>query len=432
GSFDPANPEDSSEEDSDAQDSMTAYIDGSAVHASGNIMVTVGFAPPASTPDPTGALEVTTLVLPSNPSQLFSVTVGGAGGDDFALGAGVSLDYIRNTDDAHISNTPANKAVSAGGQVFVLANDGSEIDSVAGGVAISGAAAVGAAVATNDVANKVYAYIQNATVSSSSTSTGSTSPAIDVSASSTSTIVNATVGGGGGADVSISGSVSVNKIGDDTEAYIAGGSHVTAPGEIDVAGTDMSVIAVLAGNVGFSGGVAAAAAVATNDVANTVKGYIDASTVKSTGAAVNVSATTAAPTGLPTGLNAQIDALAIGGAGAGTAALAGSASLNWIVDSIDAHISGGSTVSGTSVSVTASDSSTINAIAGAIAGAGSVGVGASIAYNYIGSDPNNTNSSNTNDVQAHIDSSDVTATSGDIDVDATDTAIIQTATIGGA
>ena len=439
GSFDPANPEDASEEDSNAQDSMTAYIDGSAVTASGNISVTVGFAPPASTPNPTGALDVTTFTLPSTPGQLVSVTVAGAGGDDFALGAGVSLDYIRDTDDAHISNTPAGKSVSAGGQVFVLASDGSQIDSGAGGFAGSGTAAVGAAVATNNIDNTVKAYIEDATVSSSSTSTGSTSPAIDVNAATTSTIINATVGGAGAGSVAIGGSVSVNDISDTTEAYISAGSHVTAPGEIDEAGSDQSVIAVLAGNIAGAGTVAAAAAVATNNVSNTVKGYIDGSTVTSSDASVNVTATSAPPPGLPPGLTAQINALAIGGAGAGDAALAGSLSLNWVLDTVEAQISGGSTVSGTSVSVTASDSSSITAIAGAIAGAGTVGIGASIAYNYIGGNTGNQTPSNpdnvtpqTNAVLAEIDSSKVTANTGDVDVDATDTAIIETLTIGGA
>ena len=90
------------------------------------------------------------------------------------------------------------------------------------------------------------------------------------------------------------------------------------------------------------------------------------------------SATFAKPTALPPGLDVQIAAMAVSGAGAGTGAFAGSLSLNWIDNTVEAKVSNiaapQSILAGGKLSVIASDSSTIDSLAGAVAIAG---VGAS-------------------------------------------------------
>ncbi len=433
GSFDPANP-DAVDHNSATTNGITAYIDGSTVEAGGSVTVGAGFAPPSSVADPTSALVVTSFKLPTDTSQLFSNTIAGSGGAGFALGATVSLNFVRNSENAYIANTPANGSVTAGGPITVYSTDASQIDSGAFSIAGAESVAAGAAVATNDISNTVRAEIAGANVS---TSLGG----VSVTATSSSLIANATVGGAASGQAAVSGSVSVNEIHNTVDAHIANMSTVTAPGSVNVAALDSSVIAVLAGALGASGAAAASVASATNDVGDTLTAYIDASTVQSSGGDVDVTATFAPPTNLPsvfgTSLDAQINALAISGAGAGDAAAAGSIALNWITNSVQAYVddlAASQSVAANlgTFNVTASDSATIHAAAGTVTGAGAAAVGASVSYNYIGGDPNAPASPTVNKVLAYLKNDAGTIQANTIDVKATDTSTIDNYTVAGA
>src|SRR5208282_4718997 len=122
------------------------------------------------------ALPVGTYVLPSAVrSQLVSVAIGGSGGDAFALGGSINLNFVRDSQSAYISNTPAGKQVQAGGNVVVTASDSSTIGSGAGALAIAiSGGAIGAAISTNDIANTVTADIEGATVSGNEVQVGTT------------------------------------------------------------------------------------------------------------------------------------------------------------------------------------------------------------------------------------------------------------------
>src|SRR5262249_39142533 len=137
-----------------------------------------------------------------------------------------------------------------------------------------GEVAAGAAVSTNDISDTVLAYLDAATVSA-------TAGAITVSATSSSNIFNVTVGGAGSGNVAVSGSVSYNRIANTTDAHVIDNSVATASGAVGVTATDTSTMQILAG--GFAGAttVAASVANATNDIANTVTGYVDKSKVTS-------------------------------------------------------------------------------------------------------------------------------------------------------
>ena len=73
--------------------------------------------------------------------------MGAAGGQDFALGASISVNSIANTVDAHISNSTDNRA---NGDITVSASEAAGLYSVAGGIGVAlGGSAVGAALAYN-------------------------------------------------------------------------------------------------------------------------------------------------------------------------------------------------------------------------------------------------------------------------------------------
>jgi hypothetical protein len=430
GSFDPNNP-DAIDENSTVTNQIDASISGSSVTTPGAVTVAAGFSPPATTPDPSGALGALTPVeLPSTPTtQVYTATVAGSGAQTFALGAGVSLNFLRNSESASIADTPANSMIAAGA-VTVATSDSSTILSIAGGIAISGQVAAGAAVATNDIANTVAADVAGATVDAAGTFT--------VAAISSSVIDNITAGAAAGSGVSLTGSVSVNSIANTTEASVSGGSAVEAGGNVAVTAEDESVIAVLAGNVGVSSTVAAAAASATNTIANNVWAYVNGSSVSSTTGGIAITATFAAPTDLPGGLGDQIEALAVSGSGAGSASLAGSLSLNWIKNDVEAYITqigAGQSVTADAgtLDVAATDESSIESAAGTISGAAAGAFGASLAYNYIGGDPSDTTATGMSKVLAYIRN----AISGSvkanvIEVDATASPAINTLSVAGS
>ena len=88
----------------------------------------------------------------------------------------------------------------------------------------------------------------------------------------------------------------------------------------------------------------------------------------------------------------------------------------------DAHAC---TVSGTGVSITANDASTIDSIAIGVSVAGLAAGGAAVADNYIG-----TSSNTDNTVEATIEDATVTSTSGDISVTANSTGLIRSVAAG--
>ena len=89
----------------------------------------------------------------------------------------------------------------------------------------------------------------------------------------------------------------------------------------------------------LEGSAAVGIAFAYNNIQSTVTSLIDGSIVIAVNGGITVDATFAAPTELPAGLDSQIAALAVSGAGGQDIAGAGSVSLNWIRNNVEAKIS---------------------------------------------------------------------------------------------
>src|SRR5205085_1888148 len=119
------------------------------------------------------------------------------------------------------------------------------------------------------------------------------------------------------------------------------------------------------------------------------KARIEGATVTATTGNVYLDAEVLRPSTLPgisatETMDAQIWAFAVAGSLGSTGTGAGSISLNWIRNTVDAHISSSASVTATAGNVTvhAADQSTINSLAGsgAIGVNATASVGASIAY----------------------------------------------------
>ena len=346
---------------------------------------------------------------------------------------------ISNTIEATIEN---GSKVDSIGLLSLAATDHSSITAgagslsftVAGGQGGGFAGSIGVAAAANEIDNTVTAAIEAATANSAG--------GVDVSATNSSTILVVTVAGAaagaggevGGVAFAGAGAGSGNTIGNVTQALINQDSTVTTTnGDVTMSAADNSSITAdgggltLAGAFGQGGGVGVSigAAVAINNIGNTVTATIDGSTVKSAGG-VSVDA----------GSDASILAVAVGIAGAlaggqgGGIALAGagSGSGNTISNTIEATIQNGSQVTSAGLlTVSATDNSSITAGAGsltiAVAGgqgggfAGSIGVAA--ASNEID-----------NNVTAAIENAKADSAGG-VDVSATNSSKILVVTVAG-
>ena len=300
--------------------------------------------------------------------------------------------------------------------------------------ASSGTAAVGAAVSYNLIGNTITSYIENSTVDS----TGSS---LTVSADSAPFVVSIAVGGAGAATFSFGGSVSINSIANDVDSHISDGSNVSTKGNASVLANESATMLTAAGGVAASTGAqsgAVGAAIAYNFVgggfnpsdpdqtnpspttSDGITAYIDDSTVN-VGGTLTVAAGFGPPSSLPGSssldiavatiplpetISDQVTSVTAAGAGAGTFALGGAINLNFIDNTIDAHISGGSQVTAGSVALGALDSSTIQSLSGQVTVATSINsgaVGAAVVVNQID-----------NTIQSYIAGSTVTATAGDV------------------
>ena len=361
-------------------------------------------------------------------TQIISAAIAGSGGDSGAFGGAVGLNFIRNTVDAHISNTPSGKSgCEAVGSISVLTDNTSSIYMLTGGIAGSDSLAVGASIGVGDIANTLDAHIDGATVTSGG--------ALAVSSTGGSTIFNAVIGGAGGDGVSIGGSIAVNLIANTTEAQITGGSSVISTGSVGIHALDQSVIATFSG--GFAGGDEGAAGIAFafNQIGDTVTSLINGSTVESTGGNVAMTADFAKPGILPADLDAQVQALAVSGAVSDDATAAISFALNYIRNDVEAkieNVASAETVSAQgTLSLEASDTSQINSAAGSVSISGSGGFGASVAYNYLGGSPTDPTNKGENVVWAAIENSAGSITAGTITLTSTYNGVINNATVAG-
>ena len=395
--------------------------------------------------------EVTIDLPAAISSQITSASAGGGGGT-LASGAGaISLNFVRTKVDAHISR-PAGTAVavSAAQGAAVLAVDSSRIESGAGTLVIStGGASIGASIGLNDVKNIVSATIDGIRVDSSAGD-------IEVKATETARVLNVVVGGSGsgGGGLAAGGSFSINVIHNTVDAHVAGNTssaaRIDANGSITIQAVDTASIATLAGNAGlnFGGTSGLGVAFASNDISDTVTAMATAATLRAATGGITVDAEFSKPTELPPCQNVQIAAMAVSAGTADSIAGAGSVAINWIRTTVAASISdipnldptaGADEISaGGALSITASDSSTIESLAGAFSLAGwgvsgaSGAIGASVSYNVLGGDPRNSASQTVNSVRASLERIDGSVQAGSIDVHATHHGEISNVTVAGA
>jgi hypothetical protein len=345
-----------------------AYIDGSAVKSDdGGVKVSAGLAAggtlPTSfnlgNPSDTSSFSVS---LPSIPDQvkgsIVSVSVSGTAGNWTAVAGALPINIISNEVKGYVTRS----SVTSYGDVQVLAADNSTIGSGALGLSV-GQNAGGATLGTSDILNHVSAYVENSHITVLTTGTGG----VDVAAMEEAKIVTIAFGVAAAGNFALGGSVGVNVTDNVVDAHISGGSVVKSVGTVEVQAADTVSVFAGTGGLALAGNAAAGAALASNDIADTIKAYIDSASVSASAGDVVVEASSAPTT----------DSATVGAAGSFEVAVGGSISVTVIDDTTQAYISGGTTnvtADGT-VAVSAFQNLNLGIGAGGFAAAGTAAVG---------------------------------------------------------
>lgn len=382
-------------------------------------------------------------VTAENKGSNLSMAAAGGKGQTVAIDGTVNVNRFENTTKATVGEA----TINADGDVSVNAEDNSKTINIGGAIAVSGQAGIGATVAYNHIDRQTEASLQGTVTSTKdvSVTAKNTGAIYAMSAAGGITMESSPVNGAGSsglhAQEGASGS-GTSSIGDlagtllnagksekDKKSIDSGDSALT-----DVANKDAS----MGENVGAAkGGFAAAANVSVNRITDTAKAYTKGSTVSADSLAIrsgNDSQITTGAGAIALGLSqnsqaiagsfmynaitdkneayaedatlsltgsekddtsltveadnaAKITNIAASGSGASKgSAVAGQISLNWVDNTTDAHVKGGSLKADKATTISAKDQGTIDSYTGAVAvsggGNGAV-VGASIAANLI-------------------------------------------------
>lgn len=380
-------------------------------------------------------------VTAENKDSNLSIAGAGGKGQTVAIDGTVNVNRFENTTKATVGKA----TINADGDVSVSAEDNSKTINIGGAIAVSGQAGIGATVAYNHIDRQTEASLQGTVTSTKdvSVTAKNTGAIYAMSAAGGITMESSPVNGAGSsglhAQEGASGS-GTSSIGDlagtllnagksekDKKSIDSGDSALT-----DVANKDAS----MGENVGAAkGGFAAAANVSVNRITDTAKAYTKGSTVSADSLAIrsgNDSQITTGAGAIALGLSqnsqaiagsfmynaitdkneayaedatlsltgsekddtsltveadnaAKITNIAASGSGASKgSAVAGQISLNWVDNTTDAHVRGGSLKADKATTISAKDQGTIDSYTGAVAvsgGGNGAAVGASIAAN---------------------------------------------------
>lgn len=380
-------------------------------------------------------------VTAENKGSNLSIAAAGGKGQTVAIDGTVNVNRLENTTKATIGKA----TMAADGNVAVKAEDDTKDINIGGAIAVSEQAGIGATIAYNHIDRTTEAALLG-TISSAkdvSVTAKNTGALYAMSAAGGVTMESSPTNGAGssGLHAQEGGTGSgTSSIGDLAGTLLNAGKSEKDKKQIDsgdsaltnVAGQDAS----MGENVGAAkGGFAAAANVSVNRITDTAKAYTKGNAVTADSLAIrsgNDSKITTGAGAIALGLSQNSSAIAgsfmynaitdkneayaeeaalkltgsktkdesltveadnaakitnIAASGSGAAkgsAIAGQISLNWVDNTTDAHVKGGSLEAGKATTISAKDQGTIDSYTGAVAvSGGRAAVGASIAANLI-------------------------------------------------
>ncbi len=359
-----------------------AYIDGGmALDVDGGSDYEIDLTPEngANSSEYVAARGLNVYAENSTEMQVFSGAVTVSTGSSSGLAGSFSFNDIANKTYAHISDTTVNESrvgtnvtISAKntGGLFALGASGSG-STTGKGIVIAGQ------YAQNDVDNEAKSYLEDSTINATSTSS------VKINAEDTSTIHAiagaVTLGGQAGLGISFSD----NSIDNTTEAY-SKNSKITTLGSFEVKAKNDNEIKALASSLGITKNLSGSGSIATNNINNITRAYIDNTdlidnTIAITGSLV-VDATD----------DSDIEVLIGSVALSGDAGVGASVSTNLITNTVESYIKNvAQTNLANQTTVNAGMTGTIRALTAAIGGTLKVlGLGAAVSVNRISNNIN--------------------------------------------
>lgn len=180
----------------------------------------------------------------------------GASKDGMAVAASVAVNEIGNTTSSYIKG---GTTIVSDASLSVLAKDTSNMTAVAGEISGAGKAAVGVSSAVSNIKNKVYSYADGALIDVNGNA--------DFKSDLGYTLKTAAAGGAGSEYASVTGSVAVNNIDTDTQAYITA-STMTAGGSAGFRAASENEINFYGGTLDGAMGAGIGGTVVVNNVSD--------------------------------------------------------------------------------------------------------------------------------------------------------------------
>jgi filamentous hemagglutinin family protein len=342
-----------------------------------------------------------------------TITAGGAGSDKVGVSGSVSINEITGHTHAFVNDSELITVRDA----QLVAEDDTQLWSIAGSLSYGGKAAIGAGVALNTIRQDVASFARG----SDMTVTGD----IHLNADTDDEIktVSAAIAGSKG-QMAAAAAVSLNEIENSTQAYIEGqlsATGITVGGISAINAQDASDILSIAGNIGAStGGAGFGASISENHIQNQVKAYLRDTRFAVSGTSLE-DAFSLEASSVPV-----IQSVSAGGVGAQKVAAGGSVSLNEIKSATESFIYGAELKTQKNVVLDASENALIGSIAGTISGAGKASFGIALATNELGS------SVSSNTVRAFIEDALVVSEQGTVTLRARSDSIIKSITGAGS
>jgi hypothetical protein len=343
--------------------------------------------------------------------ELTSLAVaGGATSGDVGIAGAVvvnvfDLDTHAYIEDGSLINQDPG-TIPSGQSITVRAVDNTNIISMAGSIGLSGGSVgVGAGVDVGVITKNTWAYIG---IGAQVKAAGD----VSVQTESSEEIFSIAANAGIGNSVGLAGSASVYVINTETRAYVEGtpigtAASIDGGGNVTISADGIFSTKMIAGSIGVGSSAGIGAANTTLIHNDTVEAYVGERTTVISGGTAGLSVTADS--------SEDIVAISAAGAGASTAAVAGSASVTVLDETTRAYVGrdvtltadNGAIPGAPGISVQASDHTTIVSVAGSLAGAGTVAVGLGADVGVI-----------TKETVAYIDSKVIADAEGDIMVTA--------------
>jgi hypothetical protein len=261
-----------------------------------------------------------------------------------------------------------------GGAFTVSADNDSDIFSLAGTISGSGAAAVGAAVAVNEIGGDVTARLADSTVRAPGQ--------VNVQATSSGAIQSIAAGMSGGGSVALAGSNTTNALTSTVLAQLDDANLAVHASAVNVIARDTSTIESFAGSVAGGGSASGGAAVALNYLGRTANNADSSKVVKAQ--VLNSVLRATGPTQVSAYSTSTIESIGVAAGASGTAAISGSNATNLLEDEISAVWTASNQNSTGTLTVSARQAADIDSLAGNVSGSMGAAVGAAVAVNRIG------------------------------------------------